>query len=166
MAEEGKTTVAIGLARSAALAGLRVLFIDCDVRLPAASRLLIRDYKFGLVDVLDGTVELRDAVIQDTPSGAWVLGSSKEGSVPNGLVGSEAMMNLIRQASGSYDLIVLDAAPALALAEAATLASFADLTLMIARWRTTPRRATRLAITTLRDAGAKVDALVLTRVGS
>lgn len=166
VAEEGKTTVAIGLARSAALAGLRVLLIDCDLRLPAASRLLLRNHPVGLVDVLEGKAELRDAVVKDTAGGAWVLGTSQEGGVPDGLVSSEAMMNLIRQASGSYDLIVLDAAPALALAEVATLASFADLTLMIARWRTTPRQATRLAISTLRDAGAKVDALVLTRVGS
>ena len=166
VAEEGKTTVAIGLARSAALAGMRVLFIDCDVRLPAASRLLARDQTAGLIDVLEGTVELKEALSRDTPSGAWVLSTKEGGPTANGLVSSEAMMNLIRQASASYDLVVLDAAPALALAEAATLASFADMTLMIARWRTTPVQATRLAIDTLRDAGAKVNALVLTRVGA
>ncbi len=166
VAEEGKTTVAIGLARSAALAGMRVLFIDCDVRLPAASRLLVRHPNNTLVDVLEGKVELKDALSRDLPSGAWVLGSREGGPAVNGLVGSDEMMQLIRQASASYDLVVLDAAPALALAEAATLASFADMTLMIARWRKTPVRATRLAVDTLRDAGAKVNALVLTRVGA
>ena len=165
VAAEGKTTVSIGLARSAALAGLRVLLIDCDMRLPAASRALAPQAEAGLADVLGGKVELKHALIRDIPSGAWVLAARPDGqAAAAGLVGSDAMERLLARVAGDYDLIVLDAAPALALAETAALARLADTVLLVARWRVTPVGATRLAFETLRDAGAKVSALALTRV--
>ncbi len=165
VAAEGKTTVSIGLARSAALAGLRVLLIDCDMRLPAASRALAPQADAGLADVLGGKVEFKQALTRDAPSGVWVLSARPDGqAAAAGLIGSDAMERLLARVAGDYDLIVLDAAPALALAETAALARLADTVLLVARWRVTPVGATRLALDTLRDAGAKVSALALTRV--
>ena len=52
---EGKTTIAISLAISAAAAGQKVMFIDADLRHPSASNFLGLQKKAGLVDLLLGT---------------------------------------------------------------------------------------------------------------
>lgn len=162
--EEGKTTVSICLARSAALAGLRVVLVDCDVRRPAATRYLTAHVEAGLIEVLQGRVPLREALRRDTPSGAWLLAISTDGPVASDLVGSDAMRTLVAQLARDYDLIVLDTAPALALAEARAVAAMADSVLLVARWRTTPIEATRIALDLLTKSDAKVTAAVLTLV--
>ena len=163
--DEGKTTVSICLARSAALAGLRVVLVDCDVRHPAASRALFAHVETGLVEVLEGNASVRQALLRDTPSGAWVLAHSADGAGANELIGSPAMEKLLAGLAHDFDLIVLDTPPALALAEARAVAAMADTVLLVARWRKTPVEATRIALDQLSRAGANVTAAVLSLVG-
>jgi succinoglycan biosynthesis transport protein ExoP len=164
--EEGKTTVSICLARSAALAGLRVLLIDCDVRHPAATRALAAHVSTGLVQVLRGDAPLKDALLRDTPSGAWVLGhSSAGGENADDLIASPAMAALLDTLAPDFDLVVLDTPPALALDEARGVAAMADCVLLVARWRKTPVASARIALEQLRRAGAEVTGAVLTLVG-
>ena len=51
---EGKTTIAVSLAISAAFAGLKVVLVDADLRHPAASRFFKLEKEIGLVDLLTG----------------------------------------------------------------------------------------------------------------
>lgn len=162
--EEGKTTVALCLARSAALAGLRVVLVDCDGRRPAASRALSPYVKVGLAEVLDGEVDFRDAVEVDTPSGAQYLAQGSERQVSNGAVAAPQMAALIRDLEKLYDMVLLDCAPALALSEARELAAMADGVLLVARARVTPTDATRMAKDLLEQAGARIAAVTLTMV--
>lgn len=162
--DEGKTTVSICLARSAAMAGLRVVLVDCDVRHPAATRALTAHVENGLIEVLAGTISVREALLRDTPSGAWILGHRSEGTGSDDLIGSAAMENLIAGLAREFDLIVLDTPPALALAEARGVAAMADSVLLVARWRKTPVEATRIALDQLSRAGANVTAAVLSLV--
>jgi polysaccharide biosynthesis transport protein len=163
--EEGKTTVSICLARSAALAGLRVVLVDCDGRRPAASRALAAHVTSGLVEVLEGSIAARQAMLRDTPSGAWVLAHSSDRPASNDLIGSDAMAALIAQLTRDFDLVVLDTAPALALAEARGVAAMADKVILVARWRSTPIQATRIALDMLRQSGSQVAGIALTLVG-
>ena len=164
---EGKTTVAIGIARLAALEGLRVLLIDCDLRRPAATRTIAPDAAASLADVLAGKAELADARVRDNASGAWVLASGIGRSMlsaASGVVGTPAMLKLIEDAKAEYQLVVLDMAPVLALVETRIAAAFADRVMLVARWRTTPVKAIRLALDMLNDAGSEGVALILTRI--
>jgi succinoglycan biosynthesis transport protein ExoP len=162
--EEGKTTVALCLARSAALAGLRVVLVDCDGRRPAASRALSPYVKAGLSHVLEDGMDYRDAIQRDTPSGAWFLAQSSDRAVAQGSIASSRMQALVGQLEQSYDLVLLDMAPALALSESRELAAIADGVLLVTRWRRTPVEATRMAKEMLEKSGARVVATALTLV--
>ena len=162
--EEGKTTVAICLARSAALAGLRVVLVDCDGRRPAASRALTPYAKVGLADVLEDGLAFRDAIQCDTPSGAWFLPHATGRTLPTGLIASPKMQALITSLKREFDLVILDTPPALALVEAREVAALADAALLVARYRKTPSDAAAIALDMLDKAGAKVSATALTMV--
>ena len=54
---EGKTTVALGLARRFARDGFRVLLIDCDLRHPGLLTLLKRQPEPSIETMLNGVVQ-------------------------------------------------------------------------------------------------------------
>jgi succinoglycan biosynthesis transport protein ExoP len=162
--DEGKTTTSICLARSAALAGHRVVLVDCDVRRRASSRSMANEVQYGLIDVLKGTASLEQALVQDTASGAFVLAQSSQAPADYDLIASRAMQNLIDELASQFDLVVLDTAPVLPLAEARAIAGMADGVLLVARWRKTPAQAASLALDLLGRAGAHVQGAAMTMV--
>lgn len=162
--EEGKTTTAICLARSAALAGSKVVLVDCDVRRRASSRQMAGEATQGLTDVLRGAAPLERALQRDEASGAYVLAQSGDGAQDSDLLTSEAMRQLIAELSSRFDLVVLDTAPVLPLAEARAIAEMADGVLLVTRWRKTPAAAAKLALDLLRREGAEVKGAALTMV--
>jgi len=162
--DEGKTTVALALARSAAMNGERVIALDCDVRQPGFGRLLGADAGLGLTDHLLGHATLEQVVQKDTLSGMRFIaaGSAEAGS--RTLFGSAAMKDLLAKLAEQYDLVLLDAPPAAAMTDARIIAAQADTTLLLVRWHHTPRGIVRHAIRLLQEAEARIAAVALTRV--
>jgi capsular exopolysaccharide synthesis family protein len=161
---EGKTTTAISLARVATLGGERVVVIDCDLRQPSFHRVFGRDDGQGIVDFLKGEATLSAIRKRDrlTQLDYIVAGQAEPHS--GRLFMNEAMPALIEQLKRDYDLVVLDAPPALAMADARLIGRLADATLLCVRWRDTPRSVLRAAYDQLREAQANVVAALLTRV--
>jgi capsular exopolysaccharide synthesis family protein len=161
---EGKTTTAICLARSAALAGHRTLLIDCDLRRHASSRTLAEGPRLGLIDVLNGSANLEAATIVDSRSGAFLLPQAASDAATYDLVTSHAMSDLLKRLSQQFALIVLDTAPVLSVAESRGLSALVDATLLTVRWRTTPVHQARMAIDQLERAGATISGVLLSQV--
>lgn len=162
--DEGKTTTSICLARSAALAGVRVVLVDCDVRRRASSRSMAQGATVGLIDVLKGTTSLGQALVQDVASGAQILAQSAQAPADYDLIASNEMQLLIAELTARFDLVLLDTAPVLALAEARAIAGMADGVLLVTRWRKTPAKAASLALDLLGRVGANVQGAALTMV--
>jgi capsular exopolysaccharide synthesis family protein len=162
--EEGKTSTAIALARSIALAGRRILLIDCDFRRRGTTLALQLLDRPGLVEVLEGKAKLEEIVAIDRPSGAFVLPLNSAHETGGDIVQSDAMMALLEHCKTRYDLVVLDIAPAIPVAEARALAAMVDAVLVVVRWRTTPRTVLKTALRELNRAGARISGVLLTQV--
>lgn len=161
---EGKTTTAVCLALSAAQAGQRVVIVDCDLRRRAVNRLFDIEPELGLLDVLNGVATLEAALHHDEASGAWVLPLTHTGFTPRDVFGTPAMEALLASLRAQFDLVVLDTAPVLAVADTRVLASKADAVVHLARWRWTPRKAVANALRLLDDAGGPIVGVVLVQV--
>lgn len=161
---EGKTTTAVALARVAGQAGVRVIIVDCDLRRRNVNRLLGIEPEQGLVEVLNGAVKLKDALIVDPVSGAAILPLAKSSFTPKDVFGSEAMDKLLVELRKSYDLVILDTAPVLAVSDTRVIAAKSDAVVFLARWRRTPEKAITNAIRLLEQSGAHVAGLALTQV--
>lgn len=164
LTDEGKTTTAICLARSAASSGMRVMLVDCDLRHRSCSETFVSNSRFGLIDVLKGHARLEQAVVTDRQSGADILPISPGSESNFDLITSRAMKSLLSRLSGSYDLVLLETAPVLPVAETRAVAAMADIALLVVRWRKTPVAVAVKAITQLNRAGVNVLGSVLTRV--
>jgi capsular exopolysaccharide synthesis family protein len=153
--QEGKTFLSASLARNAAIAGERVLLIDCDLRRPTVARNIVTTESDTLVDVTirrDGFSSL-DIITLSTGQGS-----------PQDLFASSKMHNLIAKLRERYDLILLDTPPVLAVSDARVLARLADLTVLVVCWKKTPQALVAAAAAALRNSGAKLAGAVITQV--
>ncbi|MDE2580345.1 MAG: polysaccharide biosynthesis tyrosine autokinase [Rhodospirillales bacterium] len=161
---EGKTTVAVALGRSAALAGERVVLLDCDLRHPSLAALFGAEGRAGLADCLRGEASLEQVLGKDPLTPMAYVGAGSAGPDGFGLFLSEAMVRVMQALRNEYDLVLLDAPPALAMSDTRVIAQIADATLLCVRWRVTPRDVAAAAIELLEESQAAVVGVALTRV--
>src|SRR5579862_1738650 len=143
---EGKTTVALSLAVSATAAGLKVLFIDGDLRHTSASRFFGLLKHPGLVDVLLGTVDAKDAITFNEDAKLWVLSGGVKTRNPADLIGSERMKSLIALCKHSFDFVVIDAPPIGPVIDSLIFAELADKVAYVVRWASTARELVQQSI--------------------
>jgi capsular exopolysaccharide synthesis family protein len=164
-AAEGKTSVALALARAAAMGGERVLVIECDLRHPTFSRLMrSKPAPAGLADCLRGKAKPQEVIQHDAITGLDIIEAGRVGIDVPDLFLSGAIAEILDSLRDEYDLIVLDSPPAQSITEARIVAGLADATLVCVRWRATPRDVLLQAVTRLEEAHAHVVGTVLTRV--
>lgn len=160
---EGKTTTTFSLARTLATSGANVIIVDCDLRQSAINRFLPEVPSLGLLEVLNGVCSLDQALIDD-PSGAKVLALTKSAYTPRDVLGSPAMLKLLAELRNRFDVVLLDTAPLLAIADTRILAPHTDAVVMLARWKKTPVKAITAAISLLQGRGVFLAGLALTQV--
>ncbi|MBL8558665.1 MAG: polysaccharide biosynthesis tyrosine autokinase [Hyphomonadaceae bacterium] len=159
--DEGKTTISMCLARVAAMSGQRVVVVDCDLRKQSINDVIDIETDVGLLQVLAGEAPWRAAIVRDPNSDAHVLPVATSGFTPRDVFGSEAMENLISELRAHYDLVVLDCAPILAVAETRILAKQADTCVIVARAGRSALGAVRTAVQQTEAAGGKVLGIAL-----
>jgi len=161
---EGKTTASVCIARISSQMGQRVVVVDCDIRRRNINRALGFEPEQGLLELLNGQITLDDALIREEATGTWFLPLARTGFTPKDMFGSAAMDTLLAELSERFDLIVLDAPPVLAVADARVLAPKSDAVVFLLRWRKTPEKAVRASLKLLEAAGADVVGIGFTQV--
>jgi len=161
---EGKTTAVLSLARAIARSGLKVVVVDCDVRRRSASRNLAGKIEIGLTDVLQGTATLDQALLRDPESGLHMLLQRAVSPQEYDLIPTREMKDLIDRLSARFDLVIIDTAPILPVADARAIAAMADATLLVVHWRKTPVQVVARALRELDQAGAKLAGSLLSQV--
>jgi exopolysaccharide transport family protein len=161
---EGKTTTAICLARVMALGGTGVVVVDCDLRRRTVNRLFAAEPKVGLLEVLAGTATLDEALILDDATNAYFLPLAKGDYTPKDIFSSSAMSRLLDTLRARFEVVLLDTAPVLPVADTRVLAPKADVTVFLAQWKKTPRKAVESAIKQLDAVGAYVAGIGLTQM--
>lgn len=127
--EGGAPAIAAALARVAAMDGERVLLIEGNLQRPLTSTLLGQRAD-GLRAVLGGGQDWRDELQRDGSVALDVLALTEPAANPHGLLGSNQFTNLLADAQGEYDLVVLTA-PAIGASDAMALAGRADVTAVV-----------------------------------
>jgi len=124
---EGKTTLAAQLAGRCANAGLMTLLIDADLRRPSLGDLLEVPEGPGLVDVLNGDATPEAAmVVIGNAGGFHLLPAGTMGQDPSRLLHGDRIGKLIAQFRETFDMVIIDAPPVLAVPDALLLGRWTD----------------------------------------
>ena len=147
---EGKTFLALNLAMSIALErDLTVLLIDSDVIKPALSNLLGLETESGLTDLLlDPNLKVADVIKSTNIDKLRVIPAGRRYVHSAELLASEEMHRLAVELSERYPnrIVIFDAPPQLATAEAGVLAQWVGQILVVVEEGRTPQRAVKDAI--------------------
>ncbi|RBY84547.1 polysaccharide biosynthesis tyrosine autokinase [Blastococcus sp. TF02A-30] len=163
--DEGKSTVAAGLAVSLARSGRRVLLVDANLWRPRLPRYLgLPDGDLGLTSALSGAADWHDLVQRADAGGPEVLPAGPMPEDPGRLLGSPEMQAFLAAARASYDHVVVDAPALLPVVDAAALAASSDGVLLVTRHGRTTRTDLAEAASALTAVGARLLGVVLNRV--
>jgi len=166
-ADEGKTTTLANLGAVCALAGARVTLVDADLRRPSLHDLFKVQNRVGLTSAM---LELATSLpLQDTGvEGLRVLTSGPIPPNPAELLASKRMDELLELLRADVDLVLIDAPPVTAVADASILATRMDGVVLVVDARKTRREPARKAKEQLERVHAHILGVVLnnTRVVS
>lgn len=140
---DGKTTVALHLAKADASIGRKVLLIEADLRRPSIATLLGIAATEGLAHYLrDPQAQIEDVVVSvpvaPGTNGARplimdVLVSGTIPQNPSELINSKRMSQLISDAEDGYELVVIDTSPVGIVADAIPLMSAVSAVVVVSR---------------------------------
>jgi capsular exopolysaccharide synthesis family protein len=146
--EDGKTTVAIGLAIAVARAGGRAILVDADLRRPQVSTRLGLPPADGIGAILNRERGLAESLIEhpvNAPEGGrlLVLPAGPPPANPSALISSADMRTLLRELEQQADLVIVDTAATLAVSDSLPLIQAASGIVMIVRMNRSSRAAVR-----------------------
>jgi len=130
---DGRTTVVMNLATSAALAGMKVLVVDANFRRPAIADMFPQANQAGLSSVLVGQATWREVVSATDVSNLSVITSGPLPPNPAELLGSDAMRQFISEASAEYDQVLFDGSPLMVVSDAVILSTQVDGVVLVVR---------------------------------
>nr|WP_202895909.1 exopolysaccharide transport family protein [Iningainema tapete] len=131
---EGKSTVALGLADSAARMHQRVLVIDANMRSPHLHKILglSNDWGLSLLLIEETNSSVQEYIQPIHPSiDVLTAGPTPEDTVK--LLSSQRMKELLEFFAQTYDLVLIDAPPILGTVDGRILASLSQGIVMVAR---------------------------------
>ncbi|WAL58556.1 GumC family protein [Thermocoleostomius sinensis] len=157
---DGKTTIALYLAQTAAGAGQKVLLVDTNLRLPQVHHRLDLPNTRGLSGLLSADHKLEGFIQQSSLADTlYVLtaGPSIPGSAR--LLGSDRMKQLMEKFENEYDLVIYDTPHLYGLTDASFLTTQVDEILMVVATNKTNRTVVDQVLnklTTVRPTGVSV----------
>lgn len=133
MPRSGTTTVVSNLALGFAALGQRTLVIDANFRRPRMHSVLKVSDAPGLGDVLAGETTLEAAAQPTATDHLSVLAAGSAANRVYERLSSGAMADLLSRASGAYDIVLVDVAPAIVSGDALALAARCDAVALVVR---------------------------------
>jgi tyrosine-protein kinase Etk/Wzc len=162
--EVGKSFITVNLGRVFADAGMRVLIVDADLRKGALHDYLGVKRAPGLAEAVAGQVPVAEVVNRTDLPGIDFIPRGSAPPNPSELLGSERFRKMVGELSGSYDVVLVDLPPILAVTDAALVGRAAGVNLLVIRAAWHPVRELQLAVKAYAENGVRLSGLVFNDV--
>ena len=162
--EEGKSVLAFALAQVVVASPTEVILVDCDLRRPVVHEYFEVDRSPGLSDFLAGRVKLEDIIHVDKDSGLHAITAGSAVPNPSDILSSKQMKSLLQNLAGTYEMVVVDCPPVLAVNDARALGPSVDTAVFATRWGKVKREIATYAVQQLANSNVRVAGIALTRV--
>lgn len=159
--KEGKSTTIANLAVTFARAGLKTLVLDADFRRPILHRLFNCDRKPGLIEYLKNEVDLNTVVRKTFVENLFLLPTGSLPPNPSEVLGSDAMAATMEVLKATFDFIILDSPPVVAVTDSVILSKLVDGVVFVTLANKTEADVLEKAYATLKQVKAGIIGFVL-----
>lgn len=161
---EGKTVTTVNLGVALAQSGQSVIVIDADLRKGRAHKLVNVSNQSGLANVLTGQIPLRQAMKETSVKNFYLLPRGVLPPNPADLLMSRKMQEVLNDLRNSFDFVLIDSPPAIAVSDAAVISAFCDGVLLVFHGQKTTTQAARQAVERLDSINATLLGVILNGV--
>jgi capsular exopolysaccharide synthesis family protein len=147
---EGKSYLVYNLGLAFAATGKKVLIIDADLRRPRQHALFRAEREDGLADVLVGMKSFAEAILKHpVEPNLSLLPAGRQSPLTSELLGASEIGKVLEDARQAFDIVLVDNAPTLPVADAIIVGTHCDGTIGVMRAGRTSRKALRRFVQTL-----------------
>jgi protein-tyrosine kinase len=140
---EGKTLVASGLAGVIAQEpGKNVVLLDADMRKPGSgSTIGLNGNSYGgLSRILTGEIGFSESLLRSTNLEFYFMPSGPLPINPSELLGTSSLESILKKAADSFDWVIVDSPPVLAITDSTLIAPLCDTVILVVRANSTPSK--------------------------
>jgi capsular exopolysaccharide synthesis family protein len=161
---EGKTVTTVNLAAALAQSGQSVVVVDGDLRKGRCHKLVNISNQTGLANVLAGQSGLRSAIKETAVKNFFLLSRGALAPNPADLLMSRKMQEILNELRNTFDFVLIDSPPAIAVSDAAVISAFCDGVLLVFHGQRTTAQAARQAVERLDSINASLLGVILNGV--
>lgn len=162
--EIGKSFITTNLATILAQGGSRVLVIDGDLRRGYLNKYFNKEVQPGLSELLNHQNSYEDVVQNSQVDNLFFVTRGKSPVNPSELLSTDKFKVFLEQASASFDYVLIDTPPILAVTDGIIIAQYAGVNLLIARHGKTQIKELEITVTRFEQANVKVNGVILNDV--
>ncbi|PYG87784.1 capsular exopolysaccharide synthesis family protein [Ruminiclostridium sufflavum DSM 19573] len=162
---EGKSTVAINLSICMAKAGIRVLYVDADLRKPASFKYLVSNLK-GLANYLVGHVSLEEIINATDIEGFNFITCGMKPNNPGDLIASDKFGDFLFEIEKLYDIVIIDTPPMSNFIDGAIIATQTGGTIIVAEAKAVKWKTAVMMKNQLQKANANILGVVLNKISA
>ena len=141
-----------------------VIKLDADFRRPCCHKLFNLDNLVGMTSVIEGEIELTDAIQQTKVENLSLLTCGTRPENSSDLLTSRRFEELLDQLRDQFEMVILDTPPVLVVTDPLNVAARVDGVLMVLRLSKTARDGSRRTLDALQEVGARVLGVVVNGV--
>ncbi len=162
---EGKSEVALNLARTFARIDRKVLLVDADLRRGRIHKAMgVGEISPGLCELLNGKATEEQVIRSTNEPNLSLITAGHSTTHASEILGTSDLAGRMHSLRGRFDVIVIDSAPIGPVGDTSYLVPHVSRILFVVRMRRTPIRQAMKAIATLKLHGAADLGLVFNRV--
>jgi tyrosine-protein kinase Etk/Wzc len=128
---EGKTLISLNLAGAFAQDGKKTLLIDADLRKPRIHNFFNRLKTPGFTDYFFENATLNDIIFPSQLENLSIITTGTLPPNPSELLGSNRMIEFLKDMREKYDIVILDSAPVIAVTDTEILSRLVDATILV-----------------------------------
>ncbi len=166
---EGKSFVTANLAASFAQYNEKVLIVDCDLRKGRQKKVfnIPDDEEGGLSKLLinkDWKSEYPSYIKKTKVSNLFVLPTGPFPPNPSELLATERFKKFVEELKKVFDIIILDCPPVVGLNDAIVVSSIADISIIVAKYKSTSIDLVEKTKKSLESVGARIAGVILNQM--
>jgi len=165
--QEGKSTTAANLAVTYALAGKKTILVDADMRKPVMHKIFEMNKSNGMSKLFVGSdLKLKDVIEKSRVKNLEVLCCGPIPPNPSEILGSDKLQSILQDLKKTYDVVIFDTPPIIAVTDAILLRPNFDQFVLIIRAGATERAALDRTMKSMAQIGFPVKSCVLNEVSN